>query len=347
MPTPPQTKSYYRYSPGHVLYLTGTTVFLLTVFMLSWFPTSDVLPKEVDDYLETGRFLTINDGKGYTRVFVKEEPHTDDIITSNEAILLLHGVLSTSFTWRHSLASIHQQTGLRAIAIDLPGLGLSDKKLNRPYDFHYYTTVVEEIVKSFGINRVHLVLDDISGLFGSEFAVKNSGQIASITYLPTFLDVAEYQQPLLMRLLHVPIAKEFVFQLMTSNLFAPLSYLIFKNQFSDTMPYDTFRAYTYLLRHQNGKQTLFEIINNLDLRPEYGNYLKDGLNRNCAHIPKQLIWSEHDSVVESKKQASFIANHISGVSRHTWFDTKHLIAEDQPQEFSDCLSSFINDHKSK
>lgn len=42
MPTAPQTKPSYRATPANVFYLTGTTVLLLTVFILSWFPSTDV-----------------------------------------------------------------------------------------------------------------------------------------------------------------------------------------------------------------------------------------------------------------------------------------------------------------
>jgi haloalkane dehalogenase len=58
---------------------------------------------------------------------------------SGPPVLLIHGFPTSSHLWRNvipELAKTH-----RAIAIDLPGYGLSDKPLDVTYDFAFFWAV--------------------------------------------------------------------------------------------------------------------------------------------------------------------------------------------------------------
>ena len=71
-----------------------------------------------------------------------------------------------------------QDEGLHAVAFDFPGLGLAD----RPDDFDYSWTGLAnwmgEAIDALDIDRCHLVVHDIGGPIGFEWAVKNPDRVA-------------------------------------------------------------------------------------------------------------------------------------------------------------------------
>ena len=113
-------------------------------------------------------------------------------------VVHVHGVPTSSFLYRKMVPAVAGQ-GLHAVAFDFPGLGLAD----RPDDFDYSWTGLAnwmgEAIDALDIDRCHLVVHDIGGPIGFEWAVKNPDRVLSMTALNTFLDVATFQRPWPMR----------------------------------------------------------------------------------------------------------------------------------------------------
>lgn len=59
-----------------------------------------------------------------------------------EPVLLLHGWPTSSYLWREVIPAI-AAAGSRAIALDLPGFGASDKPLDASYSFHFFMRALE------------------------------------------------------------------------------------------------------------------------------------------------------------------------------------------------------------
>ena len=66
-----------------------------------------------------------------------------------EPILLLHGFPTSSHLYRNILPQLAQTH--RAIALDLPGYGLSDKPLDVRYDYDFYADVLDSFLDALGI----------------------------------------------------------------------------------------------------------------------------------------------------------------------------------------------------
>ena len=60
---------------------------------------------------------------------------------SGPPVLLLHGWPTSSFLWRNILPAIGATH--RAIALDLPGFGQSDKPLDASYSFRFFERILE------------------------------------------------------------------------------------------------------------------------------------------------------------------------------------------------------------
>lgn len=106
--------------------------------------------------------VQLNPNRSPVEVFAIESGPRDA-----ETLLLIHGLGSNSYSFRHVLRSLASD-GLRAVAIDLPGCGFSDK------------TVLEEVERPHGVlGRFLEVYDEIreKGLFWGFDQLIETGQI--------------------------------------------------------------------------------------------------------------------------------------------------------------------------
>ena len=89
---------------------------------------------------------------------------------SDHAVLLVHGWGASVYSFSGMLPAL-SNAGFRAIAIDLPGFGLSDKPTN---EAHYTTEasaeVVREVATAMGVTRFTYVGHSLGGALGLHFA---------------------------------------------------------------------------------------------------------------------------------------------------------------------------------
>ncbi|RDH49576.1 alpha/beta fold hydrolase [Fischerella thermalis] len=101
-------------------------------------------------------------------------------------ILLLHGLVSQSYSWRKILPALAQQ-GTKAIAPDWIGFGFSSKPEKR--DFAYtpdaFITALERFIQALELDRFSLVVQGFLGSVGLQYALRHPEQIANIVILNT------------------------------------------------------------------------------------------------------------------------------------------------------------------
>jgi pimeloyl-ACP methyl ester carboxylesterase len=99
-------------------------------------------------------------------------------------VILLHGLVSQSYSWRHIIPALAQQ-GTRAIAPDWIGYGLSFKPEKR--DFAYtpdaYIQALEDFLKALEIEKFSLVVQGFLGTVGLQYALRHPEQVANICIL--------------------------------------------------------------------------------------------------------------------------------------------------------------------
>ncbi len=122
------------------------------------------------------------------RSFVREQGEGANVV-------LLHGVPASSFLYRKVIPQLADQ-GLRAIAFDFPGLGLADRPQPFDYSWSGLARWLGEAIDALGIDRCHLVVHDIGGPIGCEWAVRNPDRMLSLTALNTDLSAGRLPPPL-------------------------------------------------------------------------------------------------------------------------------------------------------
>jgi pimeloyl-ACP methyl ester carboxylesterase len=99
---------------------------------------------------------------------------------AGEAVLFVHGNPGSRLDWADLVARVGG-TGVRAVALDLPGFAQADKPDSFPATVSDYAAFIEGARRQLGIERAHLVLHDFGGAFGLAWAAVHPEAFASVT----------------------------------------------------------------------------------------------------------------------------------------------------------------------
>jgi pimeloyl-ACP methyl ester carboxylesterase len=99
-------------------------------------------------------------------------------------VLLLHGLVSQSYSWRNIMPALAEQ-GTKSIAPDWIGFGFSAKPEKR--DFAYtpdtFINALEAFIKAIEIEKFSFVVQGFLGSVGLQYALRHPEQIANIAIL--------------------------------------------------------------------------------------------------------------------------------------------------------------------
>lgn len=127
-------------------------------------------------------------------------------------VLLLHGLVSQSYSWRNIIPALANQ-GTRAIAPDWIGYGNSLKPEKR--DFAYtpdaFITALEGFVKALELEHFSLVVQGFLGSVGLQYALRHPEQIANLAILNTPISTAA-KLPWKIKQMGLPLAGEVMTQ---------------------------------------------------------------------------------------------------------------------------------------
>lgn len=97
--------------------------------------------------------------------------------------LFLHGWGASSYSFRHAL-SLLPTRGIRVIAVDLRGFGLSDKPMQRgEYSLGRYVADLENVLDELALSRPVLVGHSMGGGVGLHYAIQNGARIAGVALI--------------------------------------------------------------------------------------------------------------------------------------------------------------------
>ena len=75
--------------------------------------------------------------------------------------------------------------GNRAIALDMPGFGRSDKPLDASYSFRFFDRVLSGFLDAVGIERIGLAVHDLGGPVGLYWASQHPERVSRVALLNT------------------------------------------------------------------------------------------------------------------------------------------------------------------
>lgn len=105
-----------------------------------------------------------------------------------EPVILLHGWGASAFSYRHAFDRLARH-GLRVIAADLRGFGLSDKPVAaREYSLANYREDLDQLLDALGLERISLVGHSMGGGLALQYALDRPERVRALSLVsPTNL----------------------------------------------------------------------------------------------------------------------------------------------------------------
>lgn len=284
-------------------------------------------PKLVREHEAEGGYVQVR-GR---RIFVRDEGE-------GPPVLLLHGVPTSSFLYRKMIPLLARQ-GVRAVAFDFPGLGLSDKPKGEAYDWHALAGWIEDVAAALELEPVHLVVHDIAGPIGCEWAIRHPERVRSITFTNTLMDVAAFRRPFPMSLFATPGLRRLAIATQSPWLFLPIMRARGVKH-TEVVTRAMVEAYLWLLDYEDGHGPFLDVMAGFVLTAAHRDWLREGLLG--LEAPMQLVWGEHEVAIPAH-QLEYIQRTFP-LEGERFVDARHFLQEDQPEACSDAIASFARAH---
>jgi pimeloyl-ACP methyl ester carboxylesterase len=252
------------------------------------------------------------------------------------AVVLVHGVPSSSFLYRKVVPPLSREA-FRALAPDFPGLGLADRPADFDYSWSGLAAWLGEAMDALEVERCHLVVHDIGGPVGMEWAVRNPDRVLSLTVLNSVFAVAGFRRPWSMAPFAVPGLG--AVWLRSLRPF-PLSETLYLQTIADrsATPRHELYAYYYLLKRDDGGRAFLKIMRGFERTAEKQRLLWDGLRERSYEA--QIIWAERDPALGARELNA--AKRVLGIEHPILLPAKHFPQEDHAEPLAHAISDFAS-----
>jgi haloalkane dehalogenase len=285
---------------------------------------SPTVKPQVAEAIERHRSAGREFEAGGVRSFIREQGEGDPVV-------LMHGIPVSSFLYRKVLPLLAER-GLRGVAFDLPGLGLAEKPEGFDYSWSGLGRWTGEAIDGLGIERCHLVLHDIGGPIGLEWALRNRDRIASLTVLDTLIDVAHFRRVWSMDLARPPLLGPIWVTTIRPPVARWLFYLQGIGDRSATPSHDV-DAHIALLHRDGGGRSFRSIVRGFELTQEKERFYSEGLRE--AGWPATILWADRDPALGEDRRRAF--QEVLAVEAKI-VSAKHFLQEDQAPAVADAIA---------
>jgi haloalkane dehalogenase len=274
----------------------------------------------IDRHRQAGREFEA----GGVRSFVREQGDGDPVV-------LMHGIPVSSFLYRKVLPLLAER-GLRGVAFDLPGLGLAQKPAGFDYSWSGLGRWTGEAIDALGIEHCHLVLHDIGGPIGLEWALHNRDRVKTLTVLDTLIDVAHFRRVWSMNLAAPPL----IGPVWVATIRPPVArWLFYLQGIADrsATPAHEVDAHIALLHRDGGNRSFRSIVRGFEMTTEKERFYVDGLRG--AGWPATILWGRDDPALGDDRREAIEA--ALGVESSV-LPAKHFLQEDQAPAVADAIA---------
>lgn len=100
---------------------------------------------------------------------------------TGEPVIMLHGLGATKASFLPSVGAL--ASGYRAIAVDLPGFGDSDKPIRGAYDAAYFADEIIALLDALDLERAHVIGNSMGGRVGIELGLRRPERLGGLVLL--------------------------------------------------------------------------------------------------------------------------------------------------------------------
>ncbi|BAX94269.1 alpha/beta fold hydrolase [Mycobacterium shigaense] len=274
----------------------------------------------LEAHRSAGHFVDV-DG---VRTFVRDEG------AGEVPVVCVHGVPVSSYLWRKLLPELSAR-GLRGVAPDFPGLGLSARPVDLDYSWTGLGKHLRKTLDALDIQRFHLVVHDIGGPVGLEVAARVPERVASLTILNTMVEVHTFRKPWPMRPFAWPVLDWVWLNAGRGPVFRKLMRLTGLSP-QTRITDDEIAVHQSLLLGSDGAQAFRKIMRGFETTRVKTDFYAQALSN--APYPVQVLWGVDDPLLKIGKYG-LIAARFAGVDRPTPVPGRHFFPEDSAAEIAD------------
>lgn len=251
---------------------------------------------------------------------------------SGEPVLMLHGWPTSAYLWRGILGPVGEAN--RAIALDLPGFGLSAKPLEASYSFRFFDRAVNGFLDSLGIERTGLAVHDLGGPIGLYWASQHPERLTKLALLNTLVFarpswavvafIASTRIPGIRSWLTSPAGIRFTMRHGVHD----------KSRLSD----EAIRAYQEPFASKEARKVLRKAATGL--HPGGLKQVERWLP--SIDVPVRILYGERDRILpDVAKTMRKVAEQVPQAELSTLPDCGHFIQEERPDEIGEALARFF------
>lgn len=252
---------------------------------------------------------------------------------SGPALVLVHGLLGYSFSWRLVIPQLAH--GREVFAVDMPGSGFSD--CNAELDCHLKSAAQRLLgfIDAVGISACDLVGSSYGGATALMSAALAPARIRTLVLVSPANPWSKIGRKRL-SLLNLPLMSSIFPR--AARICTPLNAFSLSRMFGDSrrMPADTVRGYSMVLARHGVLEHAVKIVRmwHTDMRE-----LEAALPK-IAEIPVLLLWGSKDRVV-GLGSAELLRQRLHMAQNAVIRGAGHLPYEERPQEFSAIVLDFL------
>ncbi|MBO0935716.1 alpha/beta fold hydrolase [Fibrella sp. HMF5335] len=253
-----------------------------------------------------------------------------------ETVLFVHGTPSWSFDFRNVIKKLAKH--FRCVAIDHIGFGLSDKPERYDYSTQNHSETLEKFVFEKQLDNITLVVHDVGGPIGLNFAMKLPDRIKRLVILNSWLWSSRYEPDFirLSKILKNPLLP-FLYRYLN---FSPK--FILPNSFGDhKITNKLLKQYTgpFANKTQRNGALAFakSLLNDQDWFESLWIRKQDISNK-----PTLFIWGLKDPVIKVHYLHKFVSGFTNSqvISLET---SGHFPQEEQPEVVAKAIFNFLLD----
>jgi pimeloyl-ACP methyl ester carboxylesterase len=255
-------------------------------------------------------------------------------------VVLVHGTPSSSLIWRNIIPGL-LSSGIKIYVFDLLGYGLSERPIDPSVDTSItgQVPILEGLLAHWGLDTFHLVAHDIGGGIAQRFAIFSPERVRSLT----LIDVVSFDSyPSKRTKEQMKNGLDVLIKAKDEDHRAHFrAWLLSAVQNQQKLSDDILNVYLDYISGPVGQASLFQHqVRHYD--PKHTMEIASRYHE-LGKLPVKLVWGANDSwqVVDWARKLNAA---IPGSSLDVIDNCGHFSPEDQPEQISAILATFLKDN---